>query len=167
MPAVLRSIGSDPAPADEASLARCQSAVDVVHRDLDVTGYGRYQMRARFGRGWPAWVYPTLPDGSYSGGAQGMPRQEEGAGLLCSAAGSVSATLKEIPEIEWPVCAVDGGHPASIWDGEDPVDVLKKRPGGGGGFITTVVGDAACPTFSQQPGCQLSETAAGVARTSC
>jgi hypothetical protein len=45
---------------------------------------------------------------------------------LCSAADSVSATLKEIPEVEWPVCAVHGGHPDSIWDGEDPVDLIKK-----------------------------------------
>jgi hypothetical protein len=126
MPEALRSIGFDPAPADYAFLARCQSAVDVVQHDLDVTGYGRYQMRARFGRGWPAMVYPTLPDGSYWGGGQGMSRQEEDSGLLCSAADSVSATLKEIPEIEWPVCAVHGGHPDAIWDGEDPVDLIKK-----------------------------------------
>jgi hypothetical protein len=126
MPQALRSIGFDPAPADEAFLARCQSAVDVVQRDLDVTGYGRYQMRARFGRGWPAMVYPTLPDGSYWGGGEGMRRQAEGAELLCDAADSVSATLKEIPEIEWPVCAVHGGHPDWIWDGEDPVDLIKK-----------------------------------------
>jgi hypothetical protein len=71
-------------------------------------------------------VYATLPDGSYWGAGQGMSREEEGSGLLCSAADSVSATLKEIPEIEWPVCAVHGGHPGSIWDGEDPVDLIKK-----------------------------------------
>jgi hypothetical protein len=34
--------------------------------------------------------------------------------------------LKEIPEIEWHVCAVHGGHPESIWDGEEPVDLIKK-----------------------------------------
>jgi hypothetical protein len=126
MPEALRSIGFDPAPADDAFLARCQRALDVVQHDLDVTGYGRYQMRARFGRGWPAMVYPALPDGSYWGGGPGMSRQEEGYGLLCSAADSVSATLKEIPEIEWPVCAVHRGHPDSIWDGEDPVELIKN-----------------------------------------
>jgi hypothetical protein len=126
MPEALRSIGFDPGPADEAFLARCQSALDVVQHDLDVTGYGRYQMRARFGRGWPAMVYPTMPDGSYYGGGQGMRRQEEDSVLLGTAADLVSETLKEIPEIEWPVCAVHGGHPDSIWDGEDPVDLIKK-----------------------------------------
>jgi hypothetical protein len=126
MPEALRSIGFDPAPADAAFLARCQSALDVVQHDLDVTGYGRYQMRARFGRGWPAMVYPTLPGGSYYGGGQGMRRQEEGSVLLGAAADLVSETLKEIPEVEWPVCAVHGGHPDSIWDGEDPVDLIKK-----------------------------------------
>jgi hypothetical protein len=126
MPEAMRSIGFDPAPADEEFVARCQSALDVVQHDLDVTGYGQYQMRARFGRGWPAIVYPTMPDGSYWGGGEGMSREMKGSWLLLSAADSVSATLKEIPEIEWPVCAVHGGHPDSIWAGEDPVDLIKK-----------------------------------------
>ncbi len=74
MPEVLRSIGFDPAPADEEFVARCQSALDVVKHDLDVTGYGQYRMRARFG-GWPASVYPTMPDGSYWGRKRGhVPR---------------------------------------------------------------------------------------------
>ena len=126
MPEVMRSIGFDPARADEAFVARCQSALDVVQHDLDVTGYGQYRMRASFGGGRPAGVYPTLPDGSYWGGTQGMGREEDGSGLLWHAADLVSATLKEIPEIEWPVCAVHGGHPGSIWDGEEPVDLIKK-----------------------------------------
>ncbi len=125
MPEVLRSIGFDPAPADEAFVARCQSALDVVQLDLDVTGYGQYRMRARFG-GWPASVLPTLPDGSYWGGTEGMGREEEGSGLLWHAADLVSATMKEIPEIEWPVCTIHGGHPGSIWDGEEPAHLIKK-----------------------------------------
>jgi hypothetical protein len=125
MPEVMRSIGFDPAPADEEFLARCQSALDAVQHDLDVTGYGQYRMRARFGA-WPASVYATLPDGSYWGGTEGMGREEEGSGLLWHAADLVSATLKEIPEIEWPVCALHGGHPDSIWDGEEPVDLIDK-----------------------------------------
>ena len=128
MPEVLRSLGFDPAPADEAFVARCQSALDVVQHDLDVTGYGRYRMRARFGLGWPSAVYPALPDGSYWGGNQGMSREEDDSSLLFSAAGLVSGTLKEIPEIEWPVCAVHGGHPDSIWAGEEPVRLVKKMP---------------------------------------
>lgn len=126
MPEVLRSIGFDPAAADEAFVARCQKALDVVQHDLDGTGYGRYRMRARFADGWPAGVYPAMPDGSYWGGTQGMGRQEHGPGLLWHAADLVSATLKEIPEIEWPVCAIHGGHPGSIWDGEDPADLIRK-----------------------------------------
>jgi hypothetical protein len=126
MPDVLRSIGFDPAPADEAFVGRCQGALDVVQRDLDVTGYGGYRMRARFGGGWPGTVYATLPDGSYWGGGEGMSREMDGAWLLCRAADSVSATLKEIPEVEWPVCAIHGGHPDSIWSGAEPVGLVRK-----------------------------------------
>jgi hypothetical protein len=124
MPDVLRSIGFDPAPADEEFVARCQRAVDIVQHDLDATGYSEYRIQARFGRGWPARVYPTMPDGSYWGGGEGMSRKEDGPGLLATAAHSVSDTLKEIPEIEWPVCIVHGGHPDSIWSGEEPSDLL-------------------------------------------
>lgn len=123
MPEVLRSLGFDPAPADEEFRARCQSAVDIVQHDLDATGYGRYQMRARFGRGWPSRVHAMLPDGSWG---EGMSREMEGSWLLVAAADSVSGALKEVHEIEWPVCAIHGGHPGSIWDGEDPVDLIKK-----------------------------------------
>jgi len=127
MPEVMRSIGFDPAPVDEAFVARCQSALDVVQHDLDATGYGQYRMRGRFGGGWPATVHATLPDGSYWGaGGDGMSRQMEGSWLLVCAADSVSATLKEVPEIEWPVCAVHGGHPGSIWADEEPVGLIKK-----------------------------------------
>lgn len=125
MPEAMRSIGFDPAPADEEFTARCQSALDIVQHDLDVTGYGRYRMRARLGRGWPATMFATLPDGSYWGGGEGMSRRTDGSCLLFSAAESVSATLKEVPEIEWPVCALHGGHPeTSIWDGEEPGDLI-------------------------------------------
>lgn len=124
MPEVLRSLGFDPAPANEEFVARCQKALDIVQHDLDATGYGRYRMRARFGGGWPSSVHPALPDGSYWGGGEGMSREMAGSWLLVCAADSVST--KEIPEIEWPVCAVHGGHPESIWDGEEPVDLIKK-----------------------------------------
>lgn len=127
MPEAMRSIGFDPAPADEAFVARCQSALDIVQHDLDATGYGRYQLRASFGQGWPAELYPTFPDGSYWG-TQGITRGEDGSWLLLSVAGLVSGTLKEIPEIEWPVCAVHGGHPESIWHGEEPVGLIKNVP---------------------------------------
>jgi hypothetical protein len=126
MPDVLRSIGFDPAPADDEFVARCQRAVDVVQHDLDATGYDQFQIQARFGRGWPSRVYPTMPDGSYWGGGEAMSRKEHGAGLLATAAQAVSETLKEIPEIEWPVCKVHGGHPGSIWSGEDPVKLIKN-----------------------------------------
>jgi hypothetical protein len=55
-----------------------------------------------------------------------MSREMKGPWLLFSAADSVSATLKEVPQIEWPVCAVHGGHPARIWDGEDSVDLIDE-----------------------------------------
>lgn len=126
LPDVLRSIGFDPAPADQAFLARCQGALDIVQRDLDMTRYGQYQMRVRFGQGWPTAVYPAMPDGSYWGGGQGISREADGPWLLAATADSASATLKEILEIEWPVCAIHGGHPTSIWDGEEPVGLIGK-----------------------------------------
>ena len=94
-----------------------------MQRDLDATGYAEYRMHASLG-GWPATVFPALPDGSYWGGGEAMSREMEGSLLLVMAAYSVSNTLKEIPEVEWPVCVVHGGHPGSIWDGEDAVDFV-------------------------------------------
>lgn len=127
MPEAMRSIGFDPAPADEEFAARCQSALDIVQHDLDVTGYGRYRMRASLGRGWPAAMFATLPDGSYWNDGGGMTREDAGSWLLCRAADSVSATIKEVYEVEWPVCAVHGGHPeTSVWDGEEPVDLIDE-----------------------------------------
>ena len=39
-----------------------------------------------------------------------------------NAAGSVSDTLKEVHEIEWPACADHDRDPmTSIWEGEEPV----------------------------------------------
>lgn len=94
-------------------MARCQAALDVVQRDLDVTGYGRYRMRARLDGGWPPSVFAALPDGSYWTGAWGMTSRMEGASLLFNAAASVSGTLDEVREIEWPVCVVHGSDPAA------------------------------------------------------
>jgi hypothetical protein len=73
MPGAMRSIGFDPGPANEEFVARCQSALDVVQHDLDVTGYGQYRMRARFGGGRPAIVYATLPDARTGVGARACP----------------------------------------------------------------------------------------------
>jgi hypothetical protein len=102
--------------------ARCQAALDIVQRDLDVTGYGRCRMRARYAWGWPAAVFAVLPDGSYWSGDWGMTRRMNGASLLLYAAGSVSGTLNEVQEIEWPVCAAHGGDPVScLREGEEPV----------------------------------------------
>lgn len=70
MPEALRSIGFDPAPAEEEFTARCQAVLDVVQRDLDVTGYGRHRVRACLTQ-WPTTVFAALPDGSYWSGAWG------------------------------------------------------------------------------------------------
>ena len=136
MPEVLRSIGSDPGAADEEFAARCQAALDIVQRDLDVTGYGQYRMRAYRDQGRPAAIFAALPDGSYWSGGWGMTRQMDDASLLYNAAGSVSDTLKEAPEIDWPVCAVHGGDPKTPpLDGEelaglldDPVALIDDVP---------------------------------------
>ena len=111
----MRSICFDPAPAEAEFTARCQAALDIVQRDLDVTGYGRYRVRAYLSQ-WPTTVFAALPDGSYWSGAWGMTREMDGARLLFTAAASVSGTIKEVDEIEWPVCAADGEEPVALSD---------------------------------------------------
>lgn len=97
--------------------------MDIVQRDLDVTGYGRYRMRARLGLGWPALAVAALPEGAYWAGDWGM----DDVTLLLSAAESASATLKEVHEIEWPVCAAHSGDPVlPCWRAQQPVVVIKK-----------------------------------------
>ena len=110
MPEALRSIGFAPAPADEEFTARCQAALDIVQRDLDVTGYRQYRMWAHLDRGWPPAVFSALPDGSYWSGAGGMTRQMDDASLLFTAASSVSGTLEEVHQIQWRVCAAVYGN---------------------------------------------------------
>ena len=125
MPEALRSIGFDPAAADEEFTARCQAALDIVQRDLDVTGYGQYRMRAHLDRGWPPTVFAALPDGSYWSGAWGMTRQMDDASLLFTAASSVSGTLEEVHQIQWPVCAAHGGIPLAYpLYGEELVEII-------------------------------------------
>jgi hypothetical protein len=131
MPEVLRSLGFDPAPVIEEFLARCQDAVEIVQRDLDATGYGRYRMRARFGLGWPSRVHAALPDGSYWGGGEGMSREATGSLLLVCAADSVYTTLKEILEVEWPVCVVHGGHPGRSGPARNLSTSSRRWRGGG------------------------------------
>ena len=49
----------------------------------------------------------------------------DGASLLFNAAASVSGTLQEVDEIEWPVCGVHGDDRiAHVLDGEDPVTLI-------------------------------------------
>jgi hypothetical protein len=123
MPEVLRSIGFDPGPADEEFRARCQDALDVVQHDLDVTGYGQYRMRAGRGAGQYGVMHATWPDGMYWGGGEGMSRDMNGSGLLVNAAAAVSATIEDVHEIEWPVCAVHSDGPRTRWE---PVALARK-----------------------------------------
>jgi hypothetical protein len=45
------------------------------------------------------------------------------ADLRFYAAGSVSGTIEEVREIEWPFCAVQGGEAATRYlHGDEPVD---------------------------------------------
>lgn len=56
-----------------------------------------------------------------------MGRRMDDDDLLFNAAGSVSDTLKEVHEIEWPACAAHERDPTtSIWDSEELVVVIKK-----------------------------------------
>ena len=127
MPKAMRSIGFDPAPAVTVEFhTRCQKALDIVQHDLDVTGYGRYRMQARPVR--PGVIYATFPDGSYWGGGEGMSRQMEGSWLLFNAAESVSATIEEWHEIEWPVCAAHSHDPRVSWGTPSPSS--RRRRGG-------------------------------------
>ena len=126
MPEALRSIGFDPAAADEEFTARCQAALDVVQRDLDVTGSGQYRMRAFLDRAWPVEVFAALPDGSrWAAGGWGMTRRMDDASLLINAAGGVGGTIEEVHEVEWPVCAVHGSDPVTRYlHGEEPVEFI-------------------------------------------
>ena len=122
MPRAMRSIGFELSPGNEEFRARCEDALDIVQQDLDVTGYGQYRMQARLDPGRPI-MFASLPDGSYWNAGGGMTPDLEGSRLLCAAAGSVSATIEEIHEIEWPVCAVHGDGPRISWD---PVACIRK-----------------------------------------
>jgi hypothetical protein len=69
-------------------------------------------MRAFFDRGWPVEVFAALLDGSYWAAAGcGLTRPMDDASLLSNAAASVSGTIEEVHEIEWPVSAVHGSDP--------------------------------------------------------
>ncbi len=113
MPGVLRSIGCELVDVEAEFAARCQAALDIVQRDLDVTGYGEYQMRpVNLALEAPVVMYAALPDGrSWSGIGEGMTSRMDDASLLWCAAATVSGTLGEVLRIGWPVCAVHGGQP--------------------------------------------------------
>ena len=68
-------------------------------------------------------MHATLPDGMYCGGGEGMSRNMGGAWLLVNAAGAVSATIEDVHEIEWPVCAVHSDGPSTRWE---PVALARK-----------------------------------------
>lgn len=107
---------------DAQFVAQCQTALDVVQRDLDETGYADFWMRASQPAGRPlAEVFAVLPDSSYWTGSSGMTRWMNEVGRLVMAAAGVSQTLEEVHDIRWPVCAVHGGGPLAVWD----------RPAGG------------------------------------
>lgn len=116
MPKALRSLGFEPGSADQELIDRCQEALDIVQHDLDATRYGEYRMQVRLSRDRPGIVFATTADGSYWGGGEGIPRALTGSSLLCAMAASVSATIEEIHELEWPVCAEHGDGPRTSWD---------------------------------------------------
>jgi hypothetical protein len=126
LPEALRSIGFDPAPADAEFAARCQAALDIVQRDLDITGYGQYRMRPQRVDGWPIVMFAAFPDGSHWAGGWGMSRRMDDAELLFNAALSVSGTIEEYHEFEWPVCAVHGGDRCDRWSqGTESVEFIE------------------------------------------
>jgi hypothetical protein len=114
MPKALRSLGFEPGSADQEFIARCQNALDIVQHDLDVTGYGEFRMQIRLSRGQPGIVVATMADGSYWG--EGMSRELSGSRLLYAMAESVSASIEEVHEVEWPVCAVHGDGRRISWE---------------------------------------------------
>jgi len=68
-------------------------------------------------------MFATLPDGSYWNAGGGMTRDMDGSRLLFAAAESVSATIEEVHEIEWPICAVHADDPRISWE---PVAYIRK-----------------------------------------
>ena len=128
LPEALRSIGFDPAAADAEYAARCQAALDIVQRDLDVTGYGQYRMRPQRVDGWPIVMFAAFPDGSHWAGGWGMSRRMDDAELVFNAALSVSGTIEEYHEFEWPVCAVHDDV-TTRWDaGTESVEFIDGAP---------------------------------------
>ena len=60
-----------------------------------------------------------------------MTPEMDGASLLFTAAASVSGTITEVDEIEWPVCAADGEEPVALSDDfllDEPVTLIDGVP---------------------------------------
>ena len=60
-----------------------------------------------------------------------MTREMDDARLLFTAAASVSGTIKEVDEIEWPACAADGEEPVALSDDfvhDEPVTLIDSVP---------------------------------------
>jgi hypothetical protein len=111
MPEALRSIGY-PIPTESQFAARCDAALRIVQRDLDATGYGRFEMHARNVSDDEFFfeMFAALPDGSSwsGGGVGGMTMDMDEDTLLWHAAMSVSDTLIEVTRVSWPACAIHG-----------------------------------------------------------
>ena len=64
-------------------MPRCQAALDIVQRNLDVTGYRPSDaVPISQPRGWPPSVFAALPDRLRMDGAWVMTSRMEGASLL-------------------------------------------------------------------------------------
>jgi hypothetical protein len=99
---------SEPTPEFDA---RCRAALAIVHRDLDVTGYGEFVMYpVNLLVGGDVEMWAALPDGRSwgGGGVGGMTPDMDDSSILWHAAASVSDTLMEVRHEIWPQCKAHG-----------------------------------------------------------
>lgn len=113
MPEALRSVGC-PVLLESEFAEQCRVPLDIVNRDLEASGYGRYRMHPvnllRQPISLEMWA--AVPDGrSWSRGGPGMTPEMNDTDLLWHAARSVSDTLGEVLGITWPVCPAHDSGP--------------------------------------------------------
>jgi hypothetical protein len=111
MRAVLRSI-SVPIPADEELEQRCDRALAAVRRDLDATGWGRFEVHTVCSDDWSKDVRPSFRVALAEGwdvNADILDPTAPFIDLVCQAGNAVVETIVEIWFLAWPDCRDHNG----------------------------------------------------------
>ncbi len=142
---VLRSVGV-PIPVETVLLERCDRALSLVQRDLDATGFGRFQFHPVNTDDWSADVRAVfrvaLPEG-WDVNVETLDPAAGFAELLRDAASAVTDTILELWHLAWPDCVDHDGppltpdvrtagstQPATVWWRCTRGDHLVARVGG-------------------------------------